>query len=113
MEATVAQALLVMLVAWLLFRGLRRLAGVALLAALLAGAVAIADRHGVAIDDVRRVARCETRAIKHAAGALWSAASSSSSSGSSSTARRPLDAVRAIGRCDLQPAPPTPRRTTR
>ena len=109
MKSTIAQTLLALLGAWLVFRGLRRLAGVALMAALLAGAVAIADRHGVAIDDVRRVARCETRAIKHAAGELWSAASSSSSS----TAQRPLDAVRAIGRCDLQPAPQTPRRTSR
>jgi hypothetical protein len=109
MKTTVAEALLALLAAWLVFRGLRRLAGVALIAALLAGAVAIADRHGVALDDARRVARCETRAINHAAGALWSAASSSSSP----TAARPLDGVRAIGRCDLQPAPQTPRRTSR
>lgn len=109
MKATIIQTLLALLGAWLVFRGLRGLAGVALMAALLVGAVAIADRHGVAVDDVGRVARCETRAIKHAARELWSAASSSSSS----TAARPLDALRAIGRCDLQPAPQTPRRPSR
>jgi hypothetical protein len=84
-KLTVIQALLALFGAWLVFRGLRRFAGVALMAALLVGAVAIA------------------------AGELWSAASSSSSS----TAARPLDAVRAIGRCDLQPAPQTPRRSSR
>ena len=109
MRLTVIQALLALLAAWLvLFRGVRCLARVALMAALLAGAVAF-----VAIADVRRVARCESRAITHAAAELWSAASSAASSSSSSTVARPLDGVRAIGRCDLQPAPQTPRRSSR
>lgn len=88
------KTLLAAIVAWFVTRALRRVLGLVLLATVLAGALTIAERHGVDVDDARRVVRCQTRAIARAVEHLRHAASSSSPS---STAR-PL---RGHGRCHL------------
>lgn len=88
MGASAKKTLLAALAAWLLTRALRRVVGVALLAAILAAAATIAGRHGVDSDGVRRVMKCETRAITGFAKQLRDAgASSSPSAGAASCAR--------------------------
>lgn len=103
MGETAKKTLVAALLAWLLARVLRRLIGVALLAALLGGGAAVAER-GVDVGGVRRVVHCETRAIARVAKQLRDARSS----GSQGVGRRELRALRRLGRCRPQPAPATP-----
>jgi hypothetical protein len=104
-KATMLETVLALLAAGLAYRGLRRLAGVALLAALLTGGVAIADRHGVDVDDLRRVVLCETQAIARAATRLHDPASSSSRHDSART----RGALLRVGGCHPQSAAATAR----
>jgi hypothetical protein len=96
---TAKKTLFAAVLAWLLTRALRRLVGVALLAAVAAGGLTIAARHGVNIDRVRGVMRCETHAIARAAKQLHDGARGSSPSSS----RRTRRALRGLGRCPLAP----------
>ena len=98
MGATAHKTLLAAVAAWLLTRALRRLVGVALLAAVLAAGATIAGRHGIDSDGVRRVVKCETGAITRVAKQLRDAGSSSSPS----AGRRQLRALRRLGECDRQ-----------
>jgi len=97
MRATAKKTLRAAVAAWLLTRALGCLAGVALLAAMLAAGATIAGRHGVDGDGVRRVVKCETRAITRVAKQLRDAGSSSSPS-----AGRQLRALRGLGECHGQ-----------
>jgi hypothetical protein len=92
---TAKKTLLAALVAWVLARKLRRLVGVALLAAILTAGITIAGRHGIDIGGVRRVVQCETRAIARVAKQLHDSGSSSSPS----AARRQRRALRRLGDC--------------
>jgi hypothetical protein len=94
---TAKKTLVAALLAWLLARVLRRLIAVALLAALLGGGAAVAAR-GVDVGGVRRVVRCETRAIASVAKQLRDARSSSSQG----VGRREPRALGRLGRCQLQ-----------
>ena len=97
MGATAKKTLRAAVAAWLLTRALGCLVGVALLAAIAAGAT-IAGRHGIDSDGVRRVVKCETGAITRVAKQLRDAGSSSSPS----AGRRQLRALRRLGKCDRQ-----------
>lgn len=103
MRDVAKKTLLAAVVAWLLTRALRRVLGLMLVATVLAGALTIAERHRVDVDDARRVVRCQTRAIVRAVADLRHAASSSSPS---STARPP----HGYGRCQLASMPTARRR---
>jgi hypothetical protein len=99
---TAKKTLVGALVAWLLTRALRRLVAIALLAGLLGGGLAIAERHGVDVGGVGRVIGCERRAVVRAAKQLRSAALTSASP---IGARRQLHALRRLGHCPLHSAP--------
>ena len=103
MRDVAKKTLLAAIVAWLVTRAVRRVLGLVGLATVLAGALTIAERHGVDVDDARRVVRCETRAIARAVAHLRHAGLSSSPS---STAR-PLHGH---GRCHLASMPTARRR---
>jgi len=105
MGATAKKTRLAAVAAWLLTRALRRLLGVALLAAVLAAGATIAGRHGADSDGVRRVVKCETCAITRFAKHLRDAGSSSSPS----AGRRQLRALRRPGECDRQMRPAAAR----
>jgi hypothetical protein len=98
------KTLLAVIAAWLLARLLRRLVGVALLAAVVAAGVMIAGRHGVDVGTVRRVVQCQTRAIARGAKQLRASSSSSQSA-------RPgqLRALRRLRDCDLHRRAGAPR----
>ena len=100
-KKTVVAALL----SWLLARVLRRLVSVAVLAALLAGGLAVAERRGVDVGGVGRALRCDTRAIVRAAQQLSDGASSSSQT----AMKRRQHALRHLGDCRLQPQRRAPR----
>ena len=100
MEATAKNTLLAAIVAWLLTRALRRILGVAMLAAIAAAALTVANPGGVDVDRVRGAIGCDTRAIARAAKQLRDSASSSSPS----SHRRMRRAVRELGQCHRQPA---------
>jgi len=99
------KTLLATLLAWLLTRALRRLAGVAVLI----GAVTIAGRHGIDAGRGGRVVQCEARALGRAAEQLRD----DRAGDSLTAAERRLRALRGIVRCDPHPAQQTPRGTSR
>jgi len=103
--ATAKKTLLVAVAAWLVTRALRRVVGVAMLAAIAAGALTVANRHGVDVNRVRGIIGCDTRAIARVAQQLGDSASSSSPG----SERRMRRAVRELGHCQRQGASSTRR----
>jgi hypothetical protein len=97
---TAKKTVLAALLVWLLTRVLQRLVGVALIAAVLAGALTVASGHGVDAGRAGRVVQCEARAIARAAKQLRNA----SSNDSPAAAQRQLQTLRRVGRCDRQKA---------
>ena len=91
MGATAKQTILAAILAWLAARVLRRVVGVALLAALIAGAGRLAQRHSVL---VRGAGRCEVSALVDVVGQLPDAISR----GFSGT-HPALPALRRLTRC--------------
>ncbi len=89
------KTLVAVFVTWLLTRALRRLIGVAMIAAVLTTGLIVADRHGLDVSGVRRVVRCETRAVHDIAKQLGP----SSSSSSPDAGRRQLRALHCVGEC--------------
>jgi hypothetical protein len=89
------QTLVAAVLAWLATRVLRRLVGVALLAALITGAGVLAERRGMQVRGVDRVSRCEVSALVEVARQLPDAISRGSS-----RAHRPLPARGRLVRCD-------------
>jgi hypothetical protein len=91
MRSVAKQTILAAVLAWLAARVLRRVVGVALLAALIAGAADLAQLHGV---PVRGAGRCEVSALVDVVGQLPDAISR----GTSST-HPALPALRRLTRC--------------
>ena len=106
MGETTKKRLIAVFVTWLLTRALRRLIAVAMIAAVLATGLVVADRHGLDVSGVRRVVHCETRALRDVAKQLSSATSSSTPDAD----RRQLRALRRVSACVHEPAPGRSRR---
>jgi hypothetical protein len=102
---TAKKTLATALLAWLVARVLRRLLGIALLAVLLAGGRAVAERDGVDAGGHGRAVRCETRAIVRAPQQLRDSASSSSPT----VIERRQRPLRRLGDCHVQPQRRAPR----
>jgi len=105
---TTKKTLVAVFVTWLLTRALRHLIGVAMIAAVLETGLVAADRHGLAVSGVRRVVRCETRAVRDVAKQLGP----SSSSSSPDAGRRQVRALRGVGECARNRTPQQARRDT-
>ena len=90
-RAIAKQTIVAAVLAWLAARVLRRVVGVALFAALIAGAAGLAQRHGV---PVRGAGRCEVSALVDVVRQLPDAIAR----GTSST-QRALPALRRLTRC--------------
>ena len=90
-RADAKQTIVAAVLAWLAARVLRRVVGVALLAALIAGAAGLAERHGV---HVRGAYRCVVSALVETVRQLPDALSQSSSSSD-----RRLPTLRRLARC--------------
>jgi hypothetical protein len=101
MRSVAKQTILAAVLGWLATRVLRRVVGIALLVALIAGAAGIAGRHD--LEDVRgvgRVTRCDLAALLSVARQLPDAVSRGSSS-----ADRTRPALRRPARCHAFRAP--------
>lgn len=106
MGETTKKTLIAVLLTWLLTRALRRLIGVAMIAGVLTTGFVVAGRHGLDVSGVRRVVRCETRAV----GDVAKEVGRSRSSSSPSSGRRQLRALRRVGACAHSPVPGTAHR---
>jgi hypothetical protein len=95
------QTVLAAFLAWIAARVLRRVLGVAVLGALIAGAAGLVERHGVHVGGAGRVPRCDVSALMQAVGQLTDAIAR----GSSST-HPALAALRRLARCHAA-RPPT------